>query len=42
VPHVGWIYELTGARSQDLDEVAAEYSQALGRTISYDDVPLAW
>ena len=40
-PHIGKVYELTGPRSQDMHAVAAEYSSALGRTISYVDVPLA-
>jgi NAD(P)H dehydrogenase (quinone) len=39
-PHVGKIYELTGPRSQDMVEVAAEYSAALGRKITYVDVPV--
>ena len=39
-PHVGKIYELTGPRSQDMAGVAAEYSAALGRKITYVDVPL--
>ena len=34
------IYELTGPRSEDMNAVAAEYSKALGRTITYVDVPL--
>jgi uncharacterized protein YbjT (DUF2867 family) len=38
--HVGKVYELTGPKSQDLQALAAEYSEALGRTISYVDVPL--
>jgi len=38
--HIGKIYELTGPRSQDLHALAAEYSDALGRTITYIDVPL--
>jgi uncharacterized protein YbjT (DUF2867 family) len=37
--HVGMVYELTGPRSQDMDGVAAEYSEALGRPIRYVDVP---
>jgi uncharacterized protein YbjT (DUF2867 family) len=39
-PHVGRIYELTGPRSQDIAGIAAEYSAALGRKITYVDVPL--
>jgi NAD(P)H dehydrogenase (quinone) len=38
--HVGKIYELTGPRSQDMRGVAAEYSEALGRTVTYVDEPL--
>ncbi len=41
--HIGKIYELTGPRSQDMAAHAAEYSQALGRTITYVNVPFeAW
>ncbi len=40
VAHVGKIYELTGPKSQDMTGVAAEYSAALGRKITYVDVPL--
>lgn len=39
-PHIGKVYELTGPKSQDLHGVAAEYSSALGRKITYVDVPL--
>jgi NAD(P)H dehydrogenase (quinone) len=38
--HIGKVYELTGPRSQDMQAMAAEYSEALGRTITYVDVPL--
>jgi len=38
--HVGKVYELTGPRSQDMHAVAAEYSDALGRPVTYVDVPL--
>jgi NAD(P)H dehydrogenase (quinone) len=38
--HIGKVYELTGPRSQDLTAHAAEYSSALGRVITYVDVPL--
>jgi NAD(P)H dehydrogenase (quinone) len=38
-PHLGRIYELTGPRSQDMDGVAREYSDALNREITYSDVP---
>ncbi len=40
VGHVGKVYELTGPKSQDMTGVAAEYSSALGRKITYVDVPL--
>ncbi|MGO9056258.1 MAG: NAD(P)H-binding protein [Candidatus Binataceae bacterium] len=38
--HIGKVYELTGPKSQDMIGVAAEYSAALGRKITYFDVPL--
>jgi NAD(P)H dehydrogenase (quinone) len=38
--HIGKVYELTGSRSQDMTAHAAEYSSALGRIITYFDVPL--
>jgi NAD(P)H dehydrogenase (quinone) len=38
--HIGKIYELTGPRSQDLHGLAGEYSAALGRPITYIDVPI--
>jgi NAD(P)H dehydrogenase (quinone) len=38
-PHVGKVYELTGPRSEDMRAVAAEYSEALGRTVTYVDEP---
>jgi uncharacterized protein YbjT (DUF2867 family) len=37
--HVRQVYELTGLRSAAMTELAAEYSEALGRTISYIDEP---
>jgi uncharacterized protein YbjT (DUF2867 family) len=37
--HVGKVYELTGPRSQDMHGLAAEYAQALGRPVTYVDVP---
>jgi len=39
-PHIGQVYELTGPRSVDMTELAAEFSRALGRPVSYADVPL--
>jgi NAD(P)H dehydrogenase (quinone) len=38
--HIGKVYELTGPRSLDMHAMAAEYSDALGRTITYVDIPL--
>jgi uncharacterized protein YbjT (DUF2867 family) len=37
--HIGEVLELTGPRSQDMNGVAAEYSRALGRPVTYVDVP---
>jgi uncharacterized protein YbjT (DUF2867 family) len=43
VPHIGQIYNLTGPESADLDHYARAFSEALGRTIRYRDVPVeAW
>jgi uncharacterized protein YbjT (DUF2867 family) len=39
VPHLRQIYELTGPRSQDIDGVVREFSEALNREITYSDVP---
>lgn len=33
------VYELTGARSRDMTAIAGEFSTALGRTVTYVDVP---
>src|SRR2546430_531197 len=38
-PHLGRIYELTGPRSQDMNGVAWEYSEALNREVTYVDIP---
>ncbi len=38
--HIGKIYELTGAKSEDMNAIANEYSRALNREIGYTDVPL--
>ena len=40
-PHIGKIYNLTGAESADLDHYAQAFSRALGRRIRYRDVPVA-
>jgi len=39
-PHIGQIYDLTGPESADLNHYARVFSEALGRTIRYRDVPL--
>jgi uncharacterized protein YbjT (DUF2867 family) len=42
-PHIGRVHELTGPRSQDMSGVAEEYSRALGKRVTYVDVPFdAW
>ena len=38
-PYIGRPLELTGPRSQDMNGVAEEYARALGRPVSYVDVP---
>ncbi|WP_431954379.1 NAD(P)H-binding protein [Actinacidiphila sp. bgisy167] len=38
-PHIGRVHELTGAKSRDMAAIAAEFSEALGRTVRYVDVP---
>jgi len=38
-PHLGRIYELTGPRSQDMNGVAREYSEALNREVTYANIP---
>lgn len=38
--HVGMVYELTGPKSETIYEIAEEYSAALGRKITYVDIPL--
>jgi uncharacterized protein YbjT (DUF2867 family) len=41
--HIGRVYNLTGSESADLEHYARVFSEALGRTIRYRDVPLvAW
>ena len=39
-PHIGRTYHLTGPRSEDMHFYAQEYSKALGRTITYQDIPV--
>lgn len=42
-PHIGKVYQLTGPRSVDMTELADEFSRALGRPVSYVDLPQeAW
>src|SRR5262245_59644662 len=38
VPHIGRIYHLTGPRSVNMSFFAQEYSKALGRTITFQDI----
>jgi uncharacterized protein YbjT (DUF2867 family) len=37
-PHIGKIYNLTGPQSEDMHFYAQEYSKALGRTITFQDI----
>jgi len=37
-PHIGKIYHLTGPQSENMHFYADEFSHALGRTISYQDI----
>ncbi|MGW3916931.1 NmrA family NAD(P)-binding protein [Streptomyces sp. NPDC005070] len=39
-PHIGQVYELTGPRSVDMTELAEAFSRALGRPVTYVDLPL--
>src|SRR5207247_9849555 len=39
-PHVGKIYNLTGPQSENMHFYAQEYSKALGRTITFQDIPV--
>jgi uncharacterized protein YbjT (DUF2867 family) len=39
-PHIGKIYHLTGPQSENMHVYAQEYSKALGRTITYQDIPV--
>src|SRR5499427_6005012 len=42
-PHIGKIYHLTGRQSESMHFYAQEYSKALGRSITYQDIPVeAW
>jgi hypothetical protein len=39
-PHIGKIYHLTGPQSENMHFYAKEYSKALGRTITFQDIPV--
>ncbi len=39
-PHLGKIYNLTGPQSESMHFYAQEYSKALGRTITFHDIPV--
>jgi uncharacterized protein YbjT (DUF2867 family) len=39
-PHIGKIYHLTGPQSENMHFFAQEYSRALGRTITFQDIPV--
>jgi uncharacterized protein YbjT (DUF2867 family) len=39
-PHMGKIYHLTGPQSENMHFYAQEYSKALGRNITYQDIPV--
>jgi uncharacterized protein YbjT (DUF2867 family) len=42
-PHIGRTYHLTGAQSENMQFFAGQYSEALGRTITFQDIPVeAW
>jgi uncharacterized protein YbjT (DUF2867 family) len=42
-PHIGKTYHLTGPQSENMHFYVQEYSKALGRTITYQDIPVeAW
>ncbi len=38
-PHAGKVYELTGPRSENMDEIAREYEEALERSVKHVDKP---
>src|SRR6185369_1557571 len=39
-PHIGKVYNLTGPQSENMYFYSMEYSEALGRTITYQDIPV--
>ena len=42
-PHIGKVYHLTGPQSENMEFFAREYSEALGRAITFADIPVrAW
>jgi hypothetical protein len=42
-PPIGKVYHLTGPQSENMHFYAQEYSKALGRAITFQDIPLeAW
>jgi uncharacterized protein YbjT (DUF2867 family) len=40
-PHIGKTYHLTGPQAENMYFYAQEYSKALGRTITFEDIPVA-
>ncbi len=40
-PHIGKVYHLTGPQSENMHFFAQEYSKALRRPITYEDIPVA-
>src|SRR5271169_5540164 len=39
-PHIGNTYHLTGPQSENMHFYAEEYSKALGRTVTFQDIPV--
>ena len=39
-PHIGKNYHLTGPQSENMHFFAQKYSKALGRTITFQDIPV--
>jgi uncharacterized protein YbjT (DUF2867 family) len=39
-PHIGKIYHLTGPQTENMHFYAQEYSKALGRTMTFQDIPV--
>jgi uncharacterized protein YbjT (DUF2867 family) len=40
LPHIGKIYHLTGPQSENMHFFAQEYSKALGRAVTFQDIPV--